>query len=156
MLTKEKLYQALEATKRGNPAVEEHFQCYKDELYREQFNGINLSSLFTLLIREAARLTDYYTSDIFYDLEKLNDELKGENTKLYNQELYQYVIGIRDSGTDGESFIITRDAGNCDTFTYLYRTIFYIKVTQDGRHFKRLECYKIDPWQLDYYFKKEA
>lgn len=153
-MTKKELYQALEAAKRNTPVISESFQCYKDDLYKEKFNGINLSSLFTLLIREAARLTDYYTSDIFYDLENLNNDLKGDNTVLFNQESYQTVIGIREAGTDHESFVLSREAGN-HTFACIYRAIYYIKVTPEANHYKKLECFKIDPNDLDYYFKRK-
>lgn len=150
------LYQALEYAKPQKPEFCDSFQCYKDENYHEQFNGINLSRLFSLLIKETARLADYYQSDIFYDLEKLNNDLKGENSVLFDRDSYTYVIGIRDSGTDGADFMITREAGNADTFRYLYRVIYYIRITPDGKHLKKLECFKVDPDSLDYYFKRKT
>ena len=156
MLEKNELYKALEAAA-GIPVISESFQCFKNEAYHEQFNGINLSHLFTLLIRETVKYTESYTSDIFYDLQKLWSDLKGDTTILYNQSEYKNVIAIRDMGTDGESFILTRNAGESDTFEYLYKTIFYIKVTPDKRSesWKTLECFRVDPKELDTYFQKK-
>lgn len=154
MLEKNELYKALEAAATGIPAISESFQCFKNEAYHEQFNGINLSQLFTLLIREAVKHTESYTSDIFYDLQKLWSDLKGDTTVLYNQPEYKNVIGIRDMGTDGESFILTRNAGESDTFEYLYKTIFYIRVTPRSSEWKTLEVFRIDPKELDTYFQK--
>ena len=158
-LNRNDLYKALETiTSNLIPVISDGFQCFKNEAYHEQFNGINLSSLFTLLIREAAKHTENYTSDIFYDMQKLWDDLKGDTTILYQQETYQYVIGIRDTGTDGESFVLTRNAGIADTFNYLYKRFFYIRIRKDEKYsdsWKELQVFSIDPKELDNYFQKE-
>ena len=157
-ISKNELYKALETiTSNLIPVISDGFQCFKNEAYHEQFNGINLSSLFTLLIREAAKHTENYTSDIFYDMQKLWEDLKGETTALYNQEAYDNAIGIRDMGTDGEEFILTRNAGICDTFAYLYKRFFYIRIRSDGnsKTWKVMQVFSIEPKELDNYFQKE-
>lgn len=158
-LNRNDLYKALETiTADLIPVISDNFQCFKNEAYHEQFNGINLSHLFTLLIREAAEHTESYTSDIFYDMQKLWDDLKGETTVLYSQEEYDYIIGIRDTGTDGESFILTRNAGICDIFSYLYKRMFYIRIRNDGKYssnWKEIKVFSVDPCNLDKYFQKE-
>lgn len=157
-ISKNELYTALETiTSNLIPVISDGFQCFKNEAYHEQFNGINLSSLFTLLIKETAKHTESYTSDIFYDMQKLWEDLKGETTALYNQEAYDNAIGIRDTGTDGEEFILTRNAGICDTFEYLYKRFFYIRIRNDGnsKTWKVMQVYSIEPKELDNYFQKE-
>ena len=159
-LNRNDLYKALDTIAADNiPVISDNFQCFNNEAYHEKFNGINLSQLFTLLIREAAEHTESYTSDIFYDMQKLWNDLKGDTTVLYQQETYQYIIGIRDTGTDGESFVLTRNAGICDTFNYLYKRFFYIRIRNEERsktnEWKEIQVFSIDPVELDNYFQKE-
>ena len=92
--------------------------------YDELSEAIHSYRIKEIKVRLFPKHTESYTSDIFYDLQKLWNDLKGDTTILYNQPEYKNVIAIRDMGTDGESFILTRNAGESDTFEYLYKTIF--------------------------------
>lgn len=154
----ERLYRALEYAKYGNDLIGDTFQLDDGKpYYNERFNGINLSSLFSLLIREAGRLCDNYASDMFYDLKQLHEDLYGDNSVLFEQEEYQTVVGIRDSGVDGESFMVSH-MNSEDTFTYRYREIFLIRITKEERYsgMRKLSCYKVSPSSVDWYFRHKG
>ena len=151
-ITKEQLYKALEYGKYGVDLVDTDFQFSNGEY--EKINNINLSDLFSLLIREAGRLCDNYASDMFYDMKALFDDLHGETSKLFEDENYLNVVGIRDSGVDHESFILSRSGS--DSFTYLYRELLLIKVTplEGYKGLKKLSCFKVSPSSVDHYIKR--
>ena len=151
-INKEQLYKALEYGKYGVDLVNTDFQFSNGEY--EKINNINLSGLFSLLIREAGRLCDNYASDMFYDMKTLFDDLNGESTKLFEDENYLNVVGIRDCGVDHESFILSRSGS--DSFTYLYRELLLIKVTpiEGYKGLKKLSCFKVSPSSVDHYIKR--
>ena len=155
MENKERLYKAIEYAKLDKDLINDTFQLDDGKpYYCDRFNGINLSSLFTLLIKEAGRLCDYYASDIFYDLKQLHEDLYGDKCVLFEQEEYQTVIGIRNSGVDGEVFMISKmNSGDTNPFTYNYREIFLIRAvkTKEGLGGK-LSCYQVSPSSMDWYF----
>lgn len=151
----ERLYKALEHAKFGEDLLDYKFQMVMPDPYPwDKFNGINLSSLFSILIREAGRLCDSYASDMFYDLKLLHEDLYGENSVLFTQDTYRTAIGIRDCGVDGESFMSSQVDGS-DTFTYRYREIFLINITpdKDWKGFRRMSLYKVSPSSVDFYFR---
>lgn len=156
MLEVNELYEALEYSKYGDDLCDHTFQ-FEDgkNIYGEKFNGINLSGLFSLLIKEAGRLCDGYASDMFYDLKGLYEDLHGENSVLCEQETYRNVVGIRDYGCDHEAFMLTRT--NDDSFTYCYREILLITVTPDERYsgMRKLSCFRVSPSSVDSYLRRK-
>lgn len=157
-MERNELYEALEYGKYGKDLCNHTFQldtgiCYGHD-YHDRFNGIWLSGLFTLLIKEAGRLCDDYASDMFYDLQELYRDLNGNDAVLFEQDTYRKVIGIRECGVDGEQFVSARaEQEGC---VYHYRTIYLITVTPDERYpnsMRKLSCYKVDPGLVDSYVK---
>ena len=158
MENKERLYKAIEYAKFGEDLIDDRFQLDDGKpYYCDRFNGINLSSLFSLLIKEAGRLCDHYASDMFYDLKQLYEDLYGDNCVLFEQEEYQTVIGIRESGVDGEGFMLSRmNSGDTNPFTYNYREIFLIKATRTDKGLGgKLSCYRVSPSSMDWYFERK-
>lgn len=152
-MEREELYEALEYGKFGKDLCNHRFQL-DDYSIHDRFNGIWLSGLFSLLIKEAGRLCDDYASDMFYDLQDLYRDLNGNDAVLFKQKTYRNVVGIRDMGVDHETFVSLRaEQEGC---TYHYRAIYLIMVTPDEQYedMRKLSCYKVSPSLVDSYIKK--
>lgn len=146
------LYKALEMS-RGQAIVESPaFQVGKDT--GGVYNCINLSDAVTLLIKEVGRLCDSYASDLFYDLRKLYNDLEGENTVLLNQDIYQWVIGIRDMGCDHDNFLDSALRQGYD-LEKRYRAVYEVSVTHHEKWKDEfvLKVYKINLWTLESRYK---
>ena len=150
------LYEALEYGKYGKDLCDHTFQLDDGSPYfNERFNGIWLAGLFTLLIKEAGRLCDNYASDMFIDLQTLHKDLNGTTSVLFEQETYQYVVGIRDMGVDSESFV--KCHAEREECSYAYREMFLITVTPDEKYkgSRKLSCYRVSPSSLDTFVKRK-
>lgn len=77
---------------------------------------INLSSIWTELIKEAAKC-DSYSSDVLIDIDAVREKLAGK------PEDFTYYFGFRDNGVDHEAFIRNRGRG--------YRRILSLSVTYE-------------------------
>lgn len=66
--------------------------------------SVNLSDLFTALIRDAARCNSY-SSDVYYDLCTIEREIKDYRA---GQDFTPIFVGFRRHGVDGNSFILSR------------------------------------------------
>ena len=90
---------------------------------------INYSSILTALIQSAGRYCQHYASDLFIDWSAIDRKLKN-NDDSYTDGVYEYLFGIRKSGVDGITFILSR-ANNNDGgyFSEYYSEIFKLTVT---------------------------
>ena len=140
----ERLYKALELS-RGRDIMSDTFQLEIDLGHR--INNINLSSEVTYIIKEAGRLCDSYASDVFYDLRTLFTDLEGDNSVLFEQDKYQWVVGIRDMGCDHDGFIDCAVRGNYD-LEKRYRAMYEIHIEPDSKHWYRMTLSVISLWRL--------
>lgn len=65
-------------------------------------NNVNMSSIWTALIKEAARC-ESYASDVLLDIDSVREKLEAENPVDFT-----YYFGFRDNGVDHEQFIRNR------------------------------------------------
>lgn len=154
-MTEERVFAAANYAKYGADILDETFQLDDGKpYYADRFNGINLSGLFTFLIKEAGRLCDNYASDMFYDMKELNERLTGDASELFDNKEFRYIIGIRDSGVDGIGFMQYRiDSESC---VYHYREIILIEIRSDEKYsgWRKLSAWKVSPSSMDFYFRQ--
>ena len=86
-----------------------------------QPNAINLSSIYTLLIKEAGKC-EAYSSDILIDIDSIK-----ESIKQFDGDTKIHYIGFRNYGTDHETFIVCRNESE-------YRKVYMITVSPDERY----------------------
>ena len=145
------LYNALDSSRR--PAViTDSFQVCRGW---DKFNGINLSSVMSFLIKEAGRLCDYYASDIFYDLKEMHTELLGQ--RLFDHDEYHWVVGIREMGCDHDNFILVRckEGGNLSaTYRAMYELEILLDKAYDSSCWFSMNLYPIDLYRLGRNFKE--
>ena len=78
----------------------------------EQKIAVNMSTIYTKLIKDAARC-NCYSSDLLFDIQMFEDRLKsGEPCAIY--------LGFRKMGVDGENFIVSR----CNNGASVYSEYF--------------------------------
>lgn len=65
-------------------------------------SDVNVSDIFSFLIKEVGTKVTNYASDIYYDLRMIDEAIK--ECKSDN-----FLIGLRDSGVDGKEFIKLRE-----------------------------------------------
>ena len=87
--------------------------------------GINLTTEFTMLIKEAANC-NYYASDLLYGIESINKAVEAG-------EEYTEYFGFRDMGVDHESFINSRlgNPGCYGSIAKEYRRIVCMEIVHD-------------------------
>ena len=81
-------------------------------LSRDNTWDINYSSQLTALIQSAGRFCEHYASDLFIDWTGIFKRLNTED--IFTDGKYEYLFGMRDSGVDGISFILST-VNNNDT-----------------------------------------
>ena len=112
-----------------------------------RFDSVNLSSTFTAMIKEAARC-NYYSSDLFYDMQAINDKIENFNTNE-DESYTPILVAMRKMGVDGNSFILSRvnDASaryeHAIIFPSEYFSIFIIEFHKDNEY-SDLGYYKIE------------
>lgn len=83
--------------------------CFKKVVEGRTVNGrteINMSDVYSVLIKEAAKC-NYYASDLIYDIREIEERLKSFDTG--NEECFEPIlIGFRKMGVDGNSFVLPR------------------------------------------------
>ena len=132
----------------GNPIIEDEFQLVRTPEY-DKFNGINISSEVSYLIKEVGRFCEHYASDLYFDLKRLYHDLVDESV-LFTQDEYLWVVGIRDMGCDGESFISNRlEHGEAERN---YLKIYAIEVHKKDSMMFRMSLVSIDPYMLQRVF----
>ena len=130
--------------------MDNEFQLIRDP--RDHFNGINLSSEMSFIIREAGRLCDHYASDAFYDLRLMHDDLMGTNSVLFTEDEYLWVIGIRDMGCDGPEFLYNRL--DTETAEREYRKIYVLRVWRTEPNWFRKVLVEVDRYMLQREFNR--
>lgn len=146
------LYKALKGARGQVVAEATSFSVTKD--YMGVYNGINLSTPVSFIIKEVGRLCECYASDVFYDLKKLFTDLEGANTVLANQDSYQWVIGIREMGCDHDNFINARLSQGTDMVKE-YRAIYELAVEPSEKYKGDfdLKVYRINRYTLSNDYK---
>lgn len=76
---------------------------FKDKELIIEERGFNTSSIYSFLIKKAAKHCNYYASDLFIDLEAFDDFLKFKPMKQFN-----YYFGFRDNGVDHHVYIANK------------------------------------------------
>ena len=102
--------------------------------------GLNLSSLFSLLIRTAGRVCGSYASDVLYEIDRMKADLGStgafRNSRQYSndpgsRERLTYRIGFRDSGVDQTEWV--------DRGEHEYAVVIEVVFEMDpGRRFVRI------------------
>ncbi len=151
----ERLYKALEMSRGQVVSRATSFSVGKD--LGRVYNCINLSTPVSFIIKEVGRLCDDYASDAFYDLKRLFNDLEGEGTVLINQDYYQWVIGIRESGCDHDNFINARLEQGSD-LNREYRAIYELVVCPSEKYKGDfdLKVYRISRYSLASNFERLA
>ena len=126
------------------------FQLIRDP--RDHFNGINISSEMSLIIKEAGRLCEHYASDAFYDLRRMHDDLMGAESVLFKQDEYLWVIGIRETGCDGPEFL--RNRLESQTAEREYRKIYVLRVWRTEPNWFRKSLIEVDRYMLQQEFDR--
>ena len=147
------MYQALKRARGRVVAEATSSSVTKD--YMGVYNGINLSTPVSFIIKEVGRLCDSYASDAFYDLRKLFADLEGADTVLTEQDSYQWVIGIREMGCDHDNFITARLNNDTDMVKE-YRAIYELAVEPSEKYEGDfdLKVYRIDRYSLSHIYKE--
>lgn len=91
--------------------------------------GINLSSEFSMLIKEAANCA-HYASDLIYGINAINEAVEAGNE-------YTEYFGFRDMGVDHESYINSRLANPAcyGSIAKEYRRIVCMEVVKDDYYY---------------------
>lgn len=102
--------------------------CFKCE-ERAQYSSyskqveVNMSTIYTQLIREAARC-NRYASDLVYDIESINEMFKTSNFETR-------IIAFRKDGVDENNFVKSGTDGDTNNIYKMYFAIYFIKVEAD-------------------------
>ena len=88
----------------------------------------NISDFFTRLIKDAARCNSY-SSDVYYDLRKIDDALRNYKSGEPFEPIF---IGFRRHGVDGNSFILSRLDGDYHRAYREYFALYSVMVEPDG------------------------
>lgn len=100
-----------------------------------RLKDLNMSTIFTELIKQAAKC-ESYSSDICYEIQEIMNAISGitrpETILGENGEGKAYMFGFRDWGVDHDNFIKGRLDGspNCDV-RLLYRSIYLLRFEPD-------------------------
>ena len=110
--------------------------CSKPLVEKAQIGCINTSSIFTELIHSAS-VCEYYASDIFIDLQRIDNSIT-------NAENAIYYLGYRDSGVDGNLFIASRFRENPHyNYIRLYRVCISVEENYITVELKRMSSYDV-------------
>ena len=88
---------------------------------------VNLSDIFTRLIKDAARCNSY-SSDIYYDLRKIDENVHNYRN---NADFEPIFIGFRRHGVDGNTFILSRIDGNPYAVHNEYFALYSVMIEQN-------------------------
>lgn len=74
-------------------------QIYEDTYdYNKLKTTINMSDIYSFLIKEVGTKVSRYQSDLYYDIHMIEEAIKNLNSEVF-------LIGLRESGVDSKSFI---------------------------------------------------
>ena len=128
----------------GN-APEKKFMAYLSPNSRGILEA-NFSSEFTAVIKEAARC-NRWASDCIYDIQEVERVLEAFNPDEFpvdgsNDDALPIVaMGFRKDGVDGNSFILSRCAGECYKVYSNYFALIFMEVKRGGNY--------ADDWRME-------
>lgn len=107
---------------------------------------INYSSILSRLIQEAGRWCKSYASDLFIDWRSIDEAIRNDGL-----ESGSHLFGFRESGVDGERFILSRYAHRADygDAGLEYRSIWRLDIdvdndTEGGWQDIRMSLYEVE------------
>ena len=113
MLTSKELYNALSPHKT---------ETLTAQLLNNRMLSVNMSGVYSQLIREAARCNSY-PSDVIYDINRIEEGLKNF---IPNEEWEPIFIGFRRHGVDGNEFVLARIKDLKDRYSVIYKEYFVL------------------------------
>lgn len=135
----------LPETKTAHTIIEA-FEVQKNEGIKEHgdLKNINVTSALTKLIQETGRFTEHYASDLFISWNGVMDILRetGRYAMPVEKETHYVAFGIRESGVDGNTFLIRRLQETTEKSGmyryiqthYVYRRIYVMKIEISPAH----------------------
>lgn len=85
-------------------AFESESKGIKEESY---MGDMNISSILTRIIQETGRFAERFASDVLYDIDTIR--VLCENTYSLEEDIDEvFGLGIRQSGVDGNNFLLSR------------------------------------------------
>lgn len=87
---------------------------------------VNLSDIFTKLIKDAARCNSY-SSDVYYDLQRIEETVRNYRNFAEVEPIF---IGFRRHGVDGNTFILSRIEGNPYAVHNEYFALYSVMIEQ--------------------------
>ena len=100
---------------------------------KERFT-VNISDIETKLIQNTGRFVEHYASDLFITMMSLYEYLENVEQAMLGRKVFWF--GLRESGVDGEGFLINR-VGEYPEYTYhehYYRRIYAVVVEADDEY----------------------
>lgn len=97
--------------------------------YYSTYSGkweVNLSSIFTYLIHRVGRYTEYYASDLFYEMSAIDKSLKDWD----DLDGKTFLIGIRYDGVDGNNSIAAKIRNQADLSKEYIDGVYMLKFEQ--------------------------
>ena len=95
----------------------------KPIMEKAQIDYLNYSSIFSELIH-AAMVCEYFASDVFIDLKRIECAITGAENKVF-------YLGYRNSGIDGNTFVKSRLSENR---YYEYIRLYRLEISSDGEY----------------------
>ena len=86
--------------------------------------NVNLSTIWSRLIKEAARVCDFYASDLLIDIASVENQL---DVCVSNNEEHTWLFGFRRSGVDGNAFIAQRGIKSSEYVSMWSLTLHHIE-----------------------------
>ena len=98
-----------------------------DEFGREKIGAdVNRSDVMSYLIKEVGTKVTHYQSDLYYDLHTLNEVISNWKPEEIMDDIY---VGLRDSGVDGNTFVIAGARNSSTARGFVDRYIALYKVS---------------------------
>ena len=88
--------------------------------------SVNLSDMFTRLIKDAARCNSY-SSDVYYSLSEIDNAVRNYRNFAEFEPIF---IGFRRHGVDGNSFILSRIEGDPYAVYREYFALYSVAIEQ--------------------------
>lgn len=98
-----------------------------DEFGREKIGAdVNRSDIMSYLIKEVGTKVTHYQSDIYYDLHTINEAIDKWKPDEIMDDIY---VGLRDSGVDGNTFVIAGAINSSTAKGFVDRYIALYKIS---------------------------
>ena len=98
-----------------------------DEFGREKIGAdVNRSDVMSYLIKEVGTKVTHYQSDLYYDLHTMNEVISNWKPEEIMDDIY---VGLRDSGVDGNVFVIAGAVNSSTAKGFVDRYIALYKIS---------------------------